>query len=79
MPVRQRDLVRLTGDGLYRLSRLALLLLLTGCAAQPPSRAPRWYGQGSAGHRTVENPRRDVALVTSRESRPMTRTRKPSS
>jgi hypothetical protein len=49
MPVRHRGLVRLTAGWLHRLSRLALLLFLTGCAAQPLTRAPRWYGQ-----RTVE-------------------------
>ncbi len=52
--VRHHGLVRLTAGWLHQLSRLALLLLLTGCAAQHPSRVPRWYGQGSAGLRTVE-------------------------
>ncbi len=47
-------LVRLTAGWLHRLSRLALLLWLTGCAAQSPARALRWYGQSSAGSRTVE-------------------------
>ncbi|MFE8604238.1 hypothetical protein [Archangium violaceum] len=31
------------------MSRLALLLFLTGCAAQRPFSAPRWYGQSTAG------------------------------
>lgn len=57
------SLVRLTAGWLHRLSWLALLLWLTGCAAQSPARAPRWYGQStagglagtaSAGSRTVE-------------------------
>ncbi len=29
------------------MSRLALLLIFAGCAAQPVSRVPRWYGQNS--------------------------------
>ncbi len=47
-------MVRLTAGWFHRLSRLALLLWLTGCAAQSPARVPRWYGQSSAGPRTVD-------------------------
>ncbi len=39
--------MRHTVGWLHGLSRLALLLWLTGCAAQPSARVPRWYGQGS--------------------------------
>ncbi|QRN97202.1 hypothetical protein JRI60_51080 [Archangium violaceum] len=42
--------MRLTVGWLHRLSGLVLLLLLTGCAAQPSAMVPRWYGQA----RTVE-------------------------
>ena len=37
--------MRLTAGWLHRMSRLALLLLLTGCAAQFPSRAPTQNAQ----------------------------------
>ncbi len=37
--------MRLPVDWMHGLSRLALLLVLTGCASEPSVRAPRWYGQ----------------------------------
>jgi hypothetical protein len=40
-----RCFVRHTGDWMHGLSRLALLLFLTGCAAEPSLRGPQWYGQ----------------------------------
>ncbi len=33
---------------------LALLLLLTSCAAQPSLRRPQWYGQASTGQQPIE-------------------------
>jgi hypothetical protein len=44
-PVLHRCFVRLTVGRMHGLSRLALLLFLTGCAANPSSGGPRWYGQ----------------------------------